>query len=118
MELHGVHHVSINVGDHAEAHRFYTDVLGLTELPRPDLGFPGSWLAAGDQEIHLLEVEGVEAPKGQHFALRVHDLDVAIAHLADHGVSTTQPSEIAGVCRQAFFQDPTGNLIELNQPIG
>ena len=26
-------------------------------------------------------------------------------------------AEIPGVCRQAFFADPTGNSIELNQPI-
>ena len=118
MELHGVHHVSINVADHTEAHRFYTDVLGLTELPRPDLGFPGSWLAAGDQEIHLLEVAGFEPPKGQHFALGVDDLDATVAELAERRVEMSRTSEIAGVCRQAFFTDPTGNLIELNQPLG
>ena len=44
MKLQGVHHVSVNVADIDEATRFYTDVLGLEQLPRPDFGFPGAWL--------------------------------------------------------------------------
>ena len=117
MGLRGVHHVSINVTDTAESLAFYVGVLGLTEKPRPDLGFPGAWLAAGDQEIHLLEVAGFEPPTGQHFALGVDDLDAAVAELAERGVEMSRTSEIAGVCRQAFFTDPTGNLVELNQPL-
>ena len=33
------------------------------------------------------------------------------------GVEVSAPTDIDGVCRQAFFSDPTGNLIELNQPL-
>ena len=116
MKLKGVHHVSINVTDAAESTRFYTEVLGLQQRDdRPDLGFAGAWLQAGAQEIHLLEVEDFVAPKGQHFALDVADLDECIAELASHGVSVSAPAVMDGICRQAFFSDPTGNLIELNQ---
>ena len=52
--LQGIHHVSINVRDVDAAKSFYIDVLGMRELPRPDLGFPGAWLASGAQEVHLL----------------------------------------------------------------
>jgi glyoxylase I family protein len=118
MLTFGVHHVSINVTDAAEATRFYVDVLGLTERDdRPDFGFDGSWLQAGDQQIHLLEVADFVAPKGQHFALRVDDIDAVRAHLESHGVEVSAPHEIGGICIQSFFQDPTGNLIELNQPL-
>lgn len=118
MQFRGVHHVSLNVTDVAESTRFYTDVLGLELLDRPDFSFGGAWLAAGAQEIHLLEVSEFEAPEGQHFALQVDDLDAAIAELGDLGVRLSPASEIEGVCRQSFFKDPTGNLIELNQPLG
>ena len=64
-----------------------------------------------------LEVADFEPPKGQHFALRVVDLDAARTHLAAHGVKVSEPSELSGICVQSFFQDPTGNLIELNQPL-
>jgi glyoxylase I family protein len=116
MQLNGVHHVSINVTDAEESIRFYTEVLGLAiRDDRPDFGFGGAWLQAGDQQIHLLEVEGFVAPKGQHFALDVADLDACIVELNGHGIEVSQPSTIAGICRQSFFTDPTGNLIELNE---
>jgi catechol 2,3-dioxygenase-like lactoylglutathione lyase family enzyme len=116
MQFAGVHHVSINVHDVDRALRFYVDVLGLTEIERPDLGFPGAWLAVGAQQIHLLEVPGSVPPQGQHFALHVADLDATLAELAEHGLDVSEPREIVGVCRQAFLEDPTGNLVELNEP--
>lgn len=114
----GVHHVSLNVTDAAVATRFYVDVLGMTQRDdRPDFGFDGAWLESGDQQIHLLEVADFIAPAGQHFALRVADLDAARAHLEANDVQVSEPSELNGICVQCFFKDPTGNLIELNQPL-
>ena len=117
MRFRGVHHVSLNVTDAEASTHFYTDVLGLELLERPNFSFDGAWLAAGGQQIHLLEVDEFDPPKGQHFALQVDDIDAVIAELADKGVEASEASEIAGVCRQSFFTDPTGNLIELNQPL-
>lgn len=116
MKLDGVHHVSLNVSDLDEATRFYRDVLGLEQIPRPDFGFPGAWLRSGGQEIHLMQVEKHQAPEGQHFAFRVDDLDAAVRELEKRGVRLSGPFEIAGVGRQAFLRDPSGNMIELNQP--
>jgi glyoxylase I family protein len=114
----GVHHVSINVTDAEECRAFYVEVLGFSERDdRPDLPFAGSWLQTGAQQVHLLEVADFVPPKGQHFALRVDDLDAARTHLAEHGVSVSEPQRIGDLCVQAFLTDPTGNLIELNQPL-
>ncbi|MEM7411367.1 MAG: VOC family protein [Myxococcota bacterium] len=112
----GVHHVSLNVDDLDACLSFYVDTLGLTPIERPDLGFPGAWLAFGPQELHLLQVEDHQAPDGQHFAFRVTDLDATLAALDAAGVKATPPFEIPGVCRQAFLKDPAGNLLELNEP--
>ena len=38
MELGPVHHVSINVPKVSDVAPFYTEVLGMTELDRPDFG--------------------------------------------------------------------------------
>ena len=116
MKLEGVHHVSVNVRDVEEAAKFYLQVLGLEELPRPDFGFPGMWLRSADQEIHLIGVEKHEAPEGQHFAFRVADLDLAREELIGKGVRVSKPVQIPGAGRQSFLKDPSGNLIELNQP--
>ena len=112
----GVHHVSLNVDDLDACLAFYVDVLGLDVLPRPEFGFPGAWLSAGPQEIHLMQTSEHEAPQGQHFAFRVDDLEQSCAELRDAGVAVSKPNEIPGVGRQAFLRDPAGNMIELNEP--
>jgi|TARA_R110002110_G_scaffold85249_4_gene221572 catechol 2,3-dioxygenase-like lactoylglutathione lyase family enzyme len=118
MQFAGVHHVSLNVTNAAESTRFYVAVVGMTlRDDRPDFPFDGAWLQAGEQQVHLLEVAGFVPPKGQHFALGVADLDAAKADLESKGVKVSDPSQVGDICRQSFFHDPTGNLIEINQPL-
>ncbi len=114
----GIHHVSLNVDDIDQAQAFYVDVLGMQLLDRPDLGFPGLWLGAGSQEVHLLGIKAGERIKEQHFAFLVEDVDEVIAHLSASDVACSKPSTIPGVCVQAFAHDPSGNMIEFNQRLG
>jgi catechol 2,3-dioxygenase-like lactoylglutathione lyase family enzyme len=117
MRFGRVHHVSLNVTDLAAATAFYTEVLEMPVLPRPDFPFGGLWLDAGEQQIHLIVVDDFVAPAGQHFALQVDDLASTVTELSGRGVEVSAPNTIADVCVQAFLTDPTGNLIELNQPL-
>jgi catechol 2,3-dioxygenase-like lactoylglutathione lyase family enzyme len=116
MQLQGVHHVGICVTELAPALAFYTDVLGLEQLDRPDLGLPGAWLACGDQQVHLMELPLPDG-KGQHFAFRVADIDSAVADLTAKGFEVGPINEMVGICRQAMTHDPSGNMVELNQPL-
>jgi catechol 2,3-dioxygenase-like lactoylglutathione lyase family enzyme len=109
-----VHHVSINVDDVDKALDFYVGTLGLVpRRDRPDFGFPGAWLNAGDQQVHLI---GGQPPAnlGQHFALQVDDIDKAIRDLRERGVEVTDAIPVA-TNFQAFLSDPAGNNIELHQ---
>lgn len=115
MQLQGIHHVSINVKDVEQATTFYCDVLGLEQLPRPELGFPGAWLRAGTQEVHLLGIDSTAPPKEQHFAFAVADLASVQTQLEQAGISCSKTMEIDGVCLQAFTHDPSGNMLEFNQ---
>jgi catechol 2,3-dioxygenase-like lactoylglutathione lyase family enzyme len=115
MRAIGVHHVSINIDDIDAALDFYVGVLGLIVRPdRPDFGFPGAWLDAGGQQVHLI---GAEPPgdRGQHFALRVDDIDAAVGDLRARGIEISDPV-VVGTGRQSFTHDPAGNLVELQQP--
>jgi glyoxylase I family protein len=116
MKTAGLHHVALNVHELEPALEFYVGQLGLTQLPRPDFGFPGAWLQAGDHQIHLMEVPSATIDRAQHLALRVPDLDEAVAELETAGVSVRRSEYTPGAGRQAFFRDPSGNRIELNQP--
>src|SRR5215470_20114493 len=48
MQVTGLFHVAIKTNDLDATVKFYTDVLGMKLVHRPDFGFPGAWIAAGD----------------------------------------------------------------------
>jgi catechol 2,3-dioxygenase-like lactoylglutathione lyase family enzyme len=116
MFTKGVHHVSINVDDVETNRAFYIDKLGFSPIDRPDLRVSGAWLQMGPQQRHLIELPLVEG-FGPHFAISVDDIDEARRTLAERGVEVGDVRPIEGVCLQAFFHDPAGNQIELNQPL-
>jgi glyoxylase I family protein len=112
----GVHHVSINVDDVERTRDFYIETLGFESIDRPDLGIGGAWLRMGPQQLHLIELPLVGG-FGPHFAIEVDDIEKARSVLTERGVTVSDTSPIDGVCLQAFFHDPAGNQIELNQPL-
>ncbi len=96
-----------------EARIFYTNVLGLEPIERPDHVFdtPGYWFNIGDAQIHL----GVEKPlpfTGRHTALEVTDIISAKKHLEANGIEICPQEKIPGWERFAF-NDPFGNRMEL-----
>jgi catechol 2,3-dioxygenase-like lactoylglutathione lyase family enzyme len=114
MEPLAIHHVAINVTDVPASVAFYTDVLGgVVRSDRPDFGIGGAWIDLGGQQVHLLEAP-VPRNLGQHFAIRVADLDAAVAELRTKGVDIADPVD-SGTNRQTFLDDPSGNAIELHE---
>ena len=120
MRVCGIHHVSVLVADTRRALGFYRDLLGLEVDPyRPDLGYPGAWLATGDgRQIHLLELPNPDPVAGRpghvgrdrHLALVVDDLAAVEQVLRSAGVAYTRSRS----GRAALFcRDPDGNGIEL-----
>ena len=100
-----------------EAKDFYTKVLGLKLIDRPDHLFSsaGYWLNIGDAQLHI----GVEPelPRSiRHTAMEVADVDAACKHLKDNGVEIVEEPAIPGRRRFAFI-DPFGNRMELLQII-
>ena len=49
MAATGMNHFTVLTDDVPATVGFYRDLLGLTDGPRPPLGFPGAWLYAGGQ---------------------------------------------------------------------
>lgn len=116
MKPSGIHHVAICVDDAEAAKTFYCDVLGFTPvLTRPDGFGAGYWLDAGGQQVHLMQVADVERNPG-HFALRIDDLESAMHDISSVGVRVDRIAHTEGAGQQAFLRDPSGNVIELNQP--
>jgi len=113
--LRGLHHVAINVDDLDAALEFYVGLLELTRIERPDIGIPGAWFEAENGlQIHLVEFPG-GGPDSNHMAFRVDDIDTAIDVLRAKGLDVGAWNDI-GTGRQVFLRDPSGNIVELNQP--
>lgn len=112
-------HVAVVVTDVDRAIRFYRDVLGLPEVPRPaTFDFPGAWLRIGppdgDQMLHLLGLPASEGVGRRHFCLTVTDVAAAAEHVEKHGFEAQWHAKhkIPGIDR-FFVYDPDGNRVEL-----
>lgn len=117
MRITDFHHASLLVADTGRALSFYRDLLGLETLPRPDLGYPGAWLAIGRHQLHLLELPNPDPVAGRpqhggrdrHLALVVDDLDDLAERLERAGVTHTRSRSGR---RALFCRDPDGNALE------
>ncbi len=114
-----LHHTSVLVADTKRGLEFYTDVLGLKQLQRPDLPYPGAWLHVSEyQQIHLLELPNPDPITGRpdhggrdrHLAMIVSDLGAMKAKLEQANISYS----LSKSGRQALFcRDPDKNAVEL-----
>ncbi len=119
-----LHHVSLIVADTDESLRFYHGVLGLEVLDeRPELPFPGAWLAVGSRQIHLLELANpdpiagrpIHGGRDRHCALVVSSLDVLVARLDAAQLPYTRSRSGR---RAVFCRDPDGNGLEFMESNG
>ena len=116
-------HVGIQASDLDRSIHFYTDVLGMKEVPAPVPKAEARWVAFGDG--HLLHIvahgqAGSSHNKWDHFALACPDLPAMIARLdrmhvawADMAGRHQLQKRPDGVT-QIFIRDPDGYDIELN----
>jgi catechol 2,3-dioxygenase-like lactoylglutathione lyase family enzyme len=106
--------LAMPAGGEDTARRFYSDVLRMTELPKPhELAKRGGcWFESGNVQIHLGVENDFRPAKKAHPALRCPDYGVLIAHLRSVGVLVHEVADIPGV-RRCHIHDPFGNRIEL-----
>lgn len=130
MKILKVDHIGIAVPDLGEALKFYEGALGMkaadTEVVE-EQKVKVAFLPTGDSELELLESTDPEGPiakfiekKGagiQHVALRVDDIEAALAELKEAGVKLIdeKPRYGAGGARIAFLHPKAtgGVLLEL-----
>jgi catechol 2,3-dioxygenase-like lactoylglutathione lyase family enzyme len=115
----GLHHVQVAItpGGEEAARRFYGDVLGLPELPKPDTlaGRGGVWFACGEQQLHC-GVEAEVAPSRRHPAFVTDDLPATRLRLEAAGFPIRTDAELPGF-RRFYTEDPFGNRIECMQAL-
>lgn len=114
--VEGIDHVQLAMpaGGEDAARRFYGDLLGLPEVPKPMAARArgGCWFEAGALRLHL----GVEADfrpaRKAHPALVVSRMTELCERLQAAGVAVEPGAPLAGRARR-FASDPFGNRLEL-----
>lgn len=113
----GVDFVAVPTEDYEAAAEFYEKVLGMPFSKRWGQ-MPAGEFESGDLTIAVMQSDafGIEfAPHKHPIALRVEDLEAARKELESRGVSFKGETIDSGVCYQAFFEDPDGNVLGLHQ---
>ena len=117
MKHYELNHVAIHVEDVEKSSRFYEQVLQLEPIPRPAFPFPGAWFRLGEfQELHLIgeRQEPVHSHnRGNHYALRIDDMDAWEDHLQKLGIEYLPRRTRPDGALQIYVKDPDGHLVEL-----
>ena len=130
IQITDLNHVSIIVKDVQTSRRFYCDILGMEEVPRPsNFDFEGAWFRKEGAEIHLVQAnEAVQSPGdaptnpterrdltlARHMSFGVADIDDTIQTLGENGIPIVKgPRPRGDGAVQLYCHDPDGHLIEL-----
>lgn len=115
-----LNHIAIHVRDVPASCAFYGDVLKLEPLPRPAFDFPGAWFRLGHvQELHIIGDRAdpvFSHNRGNHFALRVDDLDAWEQHFDSISYPHLPRKRRPDGASQLFLKDPDGHVIEMFIP--
>jgi catechol 2,3-dioxygenase-like lactoylglutathione lyase family enzyme/uncharacterized protein YunC (DUF1805 family) len=129
IQVKSLDHVTIVVKDLEISRRFYVDVLGMRQVPRPGFSFDGLWFQAGKTQIHLILEFAGSGPAGnllaaekrssrtQHFAFEVADAVAVVPRLRECGANILSgPKPRPDGYIQTFVTDPDGHVVELCSP--
>lgn len=128
LQVKHIDHVTLVVEDLEASQRFYCDLLGMENVPRPSFSFAGRWFQAGPTQIHLIlatEQSGLSgnlepaerrSTRSHHLAFEVEDARAAAAELEGKVNFVSPPKERPDGAVQAFVLDPDGHIVELCSP--
>jgi catechol 2,3-dioxygenase-like lactoylglutathione lyase family enzyme len=114
-------HYNVSTRDLGATVRFYEDILGLVNGPRPPFDFPGAWLYSdGHPVLHLNDISPTDTPQRpdsgviDHVAFGSRGFEAMKELLAKKGVEYRVNVVPNSTRRQIFLTDPNNVLLELN----
>jgi predicted enzyme related to lactoylglutathione lyase len=117
MKIEGTDFAVVFVTDFPRAREFYAGTLGLEQSQAYER-IPGGEFETGSLTLQILDAAAVGrefTPSPSPIALRVNDVEAARAELAGQGVEFLGETMDSGVCLQAPFKDPDGNVLILHR---
>jgi len=118
MAVTEMNHFTVLTDDLDRTRAFYVGLLGLSDGPRPPLGFPGAWLYAGERPV-LHVIAGRELPAERrgvldHMAFSARGLTDVTARLDAAGIPYDLKRQAESRVWQLFVFDPNGARVELD----
>ncbi|MDM5279092.1 VOC family protein [Paenibacillus silvae] len=117
FHFNGIDHVQLAapVGCEAKARHFFHQILGWTEIAKPELlqKRGGVWFQCGDHQVHIgVQPDFAPATKA-HPAFHVQNLEQLREHLRLHNLQVVDDEARTdeGV-RRFYVNDPFGNRLE------
>ena len=123
---HGLFHLAIKTANLEATRAFWTRVIGLREIARPDFGYPGAWLACGQPGgqaiIHVYAGgpalgSGGKVPTGtgaiDHVSLSCSGYAAYIERFRSAGLDWREFLVPGTTLWQLFVYDPSGVQLEL-----
>jgi len=118
-----VNHIALVVSDVGRSLNFYSDVVGMKQVMRPNFDRHGAWLTFGNIDLHLIKGRPAVHPDDDlivsHIAITVSNMEELKKRLKNlnvlsrKNVSVPNPSDSdTGTVDQAFVRDPDGYYIE------
>jgi catechol 2,3-dioxygenase-like lactoylglutathione lyase family enzyme len=121
MSVGMLDHYNVSTRNLRDTVRFYEEVLGLVNGPRPPFDFPGAWLySEGHPVLHLNDISPTDKPQRpdsgviDHIAFGSRGFEAIKQHLTRKGVPFRANEVPNSTRRQIFVTDPNNVLIELN----
>lgn len=116
-------HVNVRVPSAVEdeAKRFYGELFGLEEIPKPQelRANGGAWYQLGSAQLHLSRDANVDNEGSKrHVCFHVPNLDQFREHLASAGVEIIPDDGPIPGSPRFYVRDPGGNLIEVAEAVG
>jgi catechol 2,3-dioxygenase-like lactoylglutathione lyase family enzyme len=131
MPLTELNHYLVLAGDLERSKRFYCEVLGFEEMPRPTFPFPGYWLGVNgkiqvhmalrgvpNQELYYLGTTPASSTENSgvvdHVAFLATEPEQMVRRLERQGVAMRKRYFPQFQLYQIFIKDPDDLMIELN----
>lgn len=114
-----LNHLAICANCLDDSKLFYSDVLGLVEVPRPQgvkEQFASAWYALGSIELHVVENSNfrpLREATGPHFAVNVDNFDAIVERLNGAAPIVFGPAQGPDGITRIVVSDPTGNIVEI-----
>ena len=114
IRLKNINHIPYTVRNKDAALKWYTETLGLQQIPKMVDSDRLYWLQLpSGAMVHIIENPDAPSAPSHHTAFEVDDLDAARSAVMAKGVDVTEIQTRHDGQRACYLEDPDGNRIEL-----